>query len=296
MGDTILFGGSGLLGSIMLRENPDIISVGRTKPLGLSNTHIHVSMDDLTVLDTIDFDKVVFFIGNSNHHILNKSCMSGIEYNVIPLKQVLYYLKGRKIKKFMCLTSILLYGNEEKGYPVSETEQIHPYQNEYLFSKYLAEEVVKFYSKEVPIINIRLSNIYGDTHLQRPDLIPTLVLDCITKDDVSVWNDKPIRDFIFASDACDAILKLLDTDYTGNINLGNGEMHSVREVCDILEKLSGKKIKSLDIEVTGVMKFMTDTSLLEKLTLWYPKHTLEEGITKTYNAMLNHIKNAEATK
>ena len=33
-------------------------------------------------------------------------------------------------------------------------------------------------------------------------------------------NDKCKRDFIFTEDAADAILKLINTDYTGIINLG----------------------------------------------------------------------------
>ena len=43
---------------------------------------------------------------------------------------------------------------------------------------------------------------------------------CATKDDITIWNDKPKRDFIFTEDAADAILKLIKTNYTGVINLG----------------------------------------------------------------------------
>ena len=34
-----------------------------------------------------------------------------------------------------------------------------------------AEEITKIYSNEIPIINIRLSNIYGPSILSRPDII-----------------------------------------------------------------------------------------------------------------------------
>ena len=40
----------------------------------------------------------------------------------------------------------------------------------------------------------------------------------LNKDEVTIWNDKPKRDFIFTEDAADAILKLINTDYTGIIN------------------------------------------------------------------------------
>lgn len=287
MKKTILFGGSGFLGHIFLRENPDVISVGRNHPgEDITNKHIQIpDMDNLHLLDDVEFDNVIFLIGNSNHHKINSSCTMGLEYNVIPLKKILHYLQNRKINKFVCFTSILLYGNEPKGRPVNENDDIFPYQNEYIFSKYLAEQVVEFYKERVPIINIRLSNIYGDTSLIRPDLVPTLIHDAITSDDVTVWNTQPKRDFIFTSDAAEAIVKLLDTDYVGNINLGSGEMTSIGDICEIVSSLSNKKITSLNKEVTGVMEFVTDISLLKKLTGWHPKSTLTEGLSKTYNVM-----------
>ena len=296
MKKTILFGGSGFLGHIFLRDYPEIISVGRTHPSQpnseINNEYIHLpDMDSLHILDDVEFDNVIFLIGNSNHHEINSSCMMGLEYNVIPLKKILHYLKGRKIEKFVCFTSILLYGNEPKGRPVNEQDEIYPYQNEYIFSKYLAEQVVEFYKEDIPIINIRLCNIYGDTSLIRPDLVPTLIKDVLTKDDPSVWTKEPKRDFIFTSDAAEVILKLLDTDYTGIINLGSGTMSSIGDITNIIESLSGKKISSLNKKVTGVMEFVADISLLKRLTGWAPKHSLKEGFGKTYNVMKNNLNN-----
>lgn len=287
MKKTLLFGGSGFLGHIFLREYPDIISAGRRHPgSDITNKHIDIpDMDSLHLLDGVEFDNVVFLIGNSNHHEINSSCMMGMEYNVIPLKKILHYLQGRKINKFVCFTSILLYGDQPKGRPVNEQDEIYPYQNEYIFSKYIAEQIVQFYSKKIPIINIRLCNIYGDTSLLRPDLVPTLILDVITKENPTVWNMNPKRDFIFTTDAANAIAKLLETDYTGNINLGSGTMSSIEDICKIIEEISGKKITSLNKEVTGVMEFVADISLLKKLTGWEPKYSLKEGFTKTYNIM-----------
>lgn len=289
MKKTILFGGSGFLGNIFLREYPEIISVGRSNP-STNNTHIHLpNMDDLSILDSIEFDNVIFLIGNSNHHMINSTCMNGINHNVIPLKKILYYLQNRKINKFVCFTSILLYGNEPKGRPVTETDEIYPYQNEYIFSKYMAEQIVEFYKNKIPIINVRLCNIYGDTYLVRPDLIPTLIKDVLTKENINVWNVNPKRDFIFTSDAAEAIVKVMETDYVGNLNVGTGIKHSVGDIVQIVEKISNKKIICLNKPITGVMDFVADISLLKKLTGWQPTHSLEMGLQKTYDTMKKNI-------
>ena len=210
----------------------------------------------------------------------------GIEYNVIPLKKVLAYLKAkkRKIRKFIIFTTILLYDSKKMKLPVDESQPINPYINDYVFSKYLSEEVAKLYP-EIPTVIIRMSNIYGPTKLIRPDLVPTLVQSLLSSEETEVWSIKPERDLIYVKDAADAIVSLLDADYVGPVNLGTGGAHSVGEVVEILEKLSGKKIKVLDVPVSGPMKFIADISLLKKLTGWKPKYSLEEGLADTYSIM-----------
>ncbi len=290
MGKTILLGGSGFLGPVILSKDPKIISVGRS-PIdeSLKNKHINLdSLDDLKILDDLDFDNVIFLIGSSNHHEINLKITMGIDYNVYPLQKILKYLTNRKLNKFICFTSMLLYDQKKLINPVNENQPINPYTNDYIFSKFLSEEIVKFYKNKVPSIVVRLSNIYGYTKLTRPDLVPTIMQNVLTKDDITIWNDKPKRDFIFTEDAADAILKLIKTNYTGVINLGTGEMNSIKNITSEVEMLSGKKIRSLDKPVSGPMELSVDTTLIKKLIEWSPKFTLKQGLKKTYEIMKNY--------
>ena len=290
MNKTILLGGSGFLGPVILSKDPGIISIGRS-PIdsSLKNKHLNLdSLDKLDVLDEIDFNNVIFLIGSSNHHEINKKITMGIDYNVYPLQKILKYLSKRKLNKFICFTSMLLYDQKKIVNPVNENQVINPYTNDYIFSKFLSEEIVRFYENKVPSIIVRLSNIYGYTKLIRPDLVPTLMQNVLNKDDITVWSDKPKRDFIFTEDAADAILKLLNTNYTGVVNLGTGEMNSIKTITSEVEKLSGKKIKSLDKLVSGPMELEVDTTLTKKLIDWAPKFTLKQGLKKTYEIMKNY--------
>tara|TARA_B100000787_G_C16193129_1_gene298811 strand:+ start:33 stop:560 length:528 start_codon:yes stop_codon:yes gene_type:complete len=169
--------------------------------------------------------------------------------------------------------------------PVSENQPINPYINDYVFSKFLSEQIVHFYKDLIPSIIIRLSNIYGYTKLRRPDLVPTIMQDIFLKDNVTIWSDIPKRDFIFTEDAADAVLKLLNVDYTGTLNLGTGKMNSIKEITSIIESLSGKKIISENKDVSGPLEFSTDISKIKEITGWSPQYTLEEGLKKTYNIM-----------
>jgi nucleoside-diphosphate-sugar epimerase len=286
-GKTILLGGSGFLGPIILEKYPDIISVGRTPPPSyINNRHVPIeSLEDLRALDSIEFDKVIFLVGSSNHHLINSSPSMGLDYNVMPLKRALYYFQQRRLKKFVCFTTILLYDVDKMSVPVNEKQSINPYINDYVFSKFLSEEIVKFYKKNVPSIVIRITNIYGPSKLIRPDLVPTLIQKLLSPGEVTVWSKKPVRDFLFLEDAADAIMRLMDTEYTGVVNLGSGESISVGRVAEILEGISGKKIVDLGKDVSGPMNFRCDNSLVKSLTDWSPKHTVEEGLRLTYERM-----------
>ncbi len=292
MKKTLLFGGSGFFGPVILSKNPDIISVGRTKP-PIECKNKHIQLDDLSqinILDNIEFDKVIFLIGSSNHHEINLKNNMGIDLNVYPLNTALSYFEKRKIKKFICFTTILLYDQKKFKLPVGESQEINPFINKYVFSKYLSEQVVKYFSKSVPSIIVRLSNIYGATRLRRPDLIPTIMQDLFEKEKISIWSNQPKRDFIFTEDAADAVLKLIETKFEGIINLGTGKMSSLKEICEIIEELSGKKIISENKIVTGPMEFVTDISKITELTGWIPKHDIATGLKKTYDMMKNYYK------
>lgn len=286
---TILFGGSGFLGPIILEKYSDIISVGRTPPPSyIKNRHISLpDINDLGALDSLDFDKVVFLIGSSNHHRINARPMMGFDYNVLPLKKVLFYLKKqkRKIKKFICFSTVLLYDVAKMKNPVNEMQPINPHINEYVFSKYISEEVAKLYA-EIPVIAVRFSNIYGPTKLIRPDLVPMLIQKALSPSkEIALWNAAPVRDFLYLHDAADAVVGLLDTDYTGPVNMGSGRSVSVGRIAEIIGKLTGKPVRDLQKPVSGPMNFTNDISLLTKLTGWKPKTSIEEGLRLTYERM-----------
>ena len=290
MSKTLLFGGSGFFGPVILSKDKNIISVGRTKPPSYcKNKHIQIdNLDELNKLDELEFDKVIFLIGSSNHHEINLNIDMGIDFNVYPLNKALDYFSKKKLKKFICFTTILLYDQKKLVIPVDETQDINPYANKYIFSKYLSEEIVKFYQNSVPSIRVRLSNIYGYTELRRPDLIPTIMQDVFEKEKVEIWSNKPKRDFIFTEDAAEAVLKILDTDFTGIVNLGSGKMSSLKLISEIIEDLSGKKIISKNQPVSGPMEFNTNIKRISELTGWEPKFDIKKGLEKTFKIMKSY--------
>ena len=284
---TILLGGSGFMGPHILSLDPSILSVGRSPPPSwVNNKHINVDpIANPEFLDTLEFDRVIFLIGNSNHHAINSGKINAFSFNVYPLKKFLSCIAGRGIRQFLAFSTILMYDQKKMALPVSEDQPINPYVNEYVFSKYVAEQICEYYRKFMPIINIRMSNVYGPIMLDRPDLVPTMIKSLLSKGTCEILSDKPVRDFIYVKDAASAFLKLLKTDFSGTVNMGTGEMHSVKEVCDILRKLSGSTIIVQGKPVEGHQKFCCNTSKLKSLISGKPKYSLEQGLRETYETM-----------
>jgi nucleoside-diphosphate-sugar epimerase len=181
---------------------------------------------------------------------------------------------------------MLQYDTDNMLLPCKENNQIYPYYNKYVFSKFLAEHVSHFYRQYFQIIDIRLSNVYGPTPLSRPDIIPSLVWSLIKNEKTYVRTTVPIRDFVFVNDVINAVLLLLDTDFSGPINVGSGFGRSVNDVCQILEKLSGKKIFNLGQKHTGHLEYWHDLALLKSLVSFTPT-ILEDGLAITYKTMLD---------
>jgi UDP-glucose 4-epimerase len=286
----LLFGGSGFLGSYILARAPKMISVGRTKP-GPANRHIHVdTLENLDALEGVSFDKVIYIIGNTDHYNQEKETVprgepSAFDYHVIPFIRVMEQLKRYPIEKFIHFSTTLLYDETRVTLPVSEHAPINPYKNRYVLSKYLSEEAAKFYARWVPIINVRFCNLYGPTPLERFDLIHKLCHQLLDTGRGQVWSTKPSRDFIYVEDAAEAILQLLDADYTGTLNLGTGEMTRVQRVVEILETVSGCPIADLGHEVAGPMRFQCDMSTMNRLIPWRPRVSIEDGIRQTWDQM-----------
>ena len=249
---TILIGPTGFLGPAFLEKDPSIIAVGRSKlPKHLSNEFFYIESDEtFSMLDSLDFQNVIFLIGSSDHHKLNSNPTLAIEKNVLALSRFLWYLKKskRKINKIINFTTMLQYDSSKMCLPCDESQPRNPVANNYIMSKYMSELITQQHRDSFNIIDVRISNVYGPTRLLRPDIVPSTIWSLIHNKSASVWTKSPIRDFIYVEDAMDAVFKLLDSDFSGSVNLGAGIGSSVDELCSYLEELSGLKISNKNIK------------------------------------------------
>jgi len=286
---TILIGPTGFLGPAFLEKRPEIIGVGRTSlPSHLNNEFFYIESDkDFKKLDDIEFANIIFLIGSSDHHILNSHPTLALEKNALALSRLLWYLRESKrdVNKIINFTTMLQYDTNKMNLPCSESQPRKPHINNYVLSKYVSEIITNQHRDLFDIIDIRISNVYGPTRLMRPDIVPSTIWSLIHLKKASLWSKKPIRDFIFVDDAINAVMKLIDSDFSGPVNVGSGIGSSISELSECLEKLSNIKIFDKQIPVAGHMEYYHDISLLQSIIDWKPLFSIEEGLKTTFESM-----------
>jgi len=184
----------------------------------------------------------------------------------------------------MTYISAYIYGQPD-SLPIREDSQVKP-NNPYAQSKYMAEELCRFYSANYKVKTsiIRPFNIYGPG--QTTDfVIPLIIHQMKYEEEICVMDLAPKRDYVFVEDLADAIVKAVDKECYGEvINIGSGKSYSVAEVIDILQKLAGdnKRVCSKNQVRKNEMNNVVASIENAKMILdWEPRTSLEEGLKIT---------------
>lgn len=143
-------------------------------------------------------------------------------------------------------------------------------------------------------------NLYGPRDNFNPNsshVIPALIkkcVDAIQKKDTSitVWGTgKATREFLYVEDCAEGILKAAE-NYNGSepINLGSGMEISIKELVEIIVKVSGFKGDLIwdGTKPDGQPRRCLDTSKAKKEFGFMAQKTFEEGLKDTINWYLEH--------
>ncbi|MBS1573969.1 MAG: NAD-dependent epimerase/dehydratase family protein [Bacteroidetes bacterium] len=182
--------------------------------------------------------------------------------------------------------------SEESAYPAAPDSE---YGWEKLFSERLYLAYSRNYKLEVRIA--RFHNIFGPKGTWKggkekaPAAICRKVAESVNGD-VEVWGDgKQTRSFLYIDECVDAIRRLVNSNFTGPVNIGSEEMITINDLVKMVAKVAGKPITIKNIPgPTGVRGRNSDNTLIREKLNWAPSQPLVEGITKTYEWISDQIK------
>lgn len=175
-----------------------------------------------------------------------------------------------------------------KGEVVNETCEVHP-RNKYVLSKFLSEELIRYYSdvEDVTAVILRISNVYGPEDKVGRSITANFIEGIKNGKEITLYgNGSQTRDFVYVDDLVEAMIKaglsrLKDNLVT--VNICSGEETSLKTLISLIEELSGKKalVVRKNPNVSGGGFWRGDNRLASQLLGWRPKVALREGLRKT---------------
>ena len=168
------------------------------------------------------------------------------------------------------------------------------------WSKRMGELLLSAYQVQYSYNNwsiIRPANIFGeyDDFSGSGTVISTLISKVSNAKDggnIEAWGDgSPIRDFVYAGDVADAILKLYEDRLNVTVNFGSGLEKTIKDLVNNIIELSGKNIGVAwdTTKPNGDLKRLMDTTIQKELNL-LPKLDFKEGLKLTYNYYEENLK------
>lgn len=133
----------------------------------------------------------------------------------------------------------------------------------------------------------RIFNTYGPRmRLNDGRVIPAFMGQALRGEDLTVFGKgMQTRSFCYVDDQIEGIYKLLLSDYSNPVNIGNPHEITIRDFAEEIIKLTGTKQKVIykALPIDDPMQRQPDISLAKKLLGWEPKVGREEGMKVTFN-------------
>lgn len=130
---------------------------------------------------------------------------------------------------------------------------------------------------------IRIFNTYGPKMaLNDGRVMSNFIVQALKGEDITIYGDgSQTRSFCYVSDLVDGMIKMMNSDLTGPVNLGNPNEITIKTLAQrIIEKLNSKsKLIFMNLPEDDPKQRCPDISLAKSKLDWEPKVSLDEGLS-----------------
>lgn len=134
---------------------------------------------------------------------------------------------------------------------------------------------------------VRIFNTYGPRmRLNDGRVLPAFIGQALRGEDLTIFGDgSQTRSFCYVDDLVEGIYRLLHSDYSNPVNIGNPSEISISEFAEEIIKLTGtdQKVIYKDLPVDDPKQRRPDTTIANELLNWEPKVSRKEGLDLTYS-------------
>jgi len=281
----------------------------------LADGHRVLAMDNLITGST---DNISHLAGNGNfsfihHDVTNYIFVQG-ELDFIfhlaspasPADYLAYPIQTLKVGSLGTHKTLGLALAKKAGYILASTSEVygdpllHPQPEDYWGNvnpvgprgvydeaKRFAEAITFAYRRfhDLDTRIARIFNTYGP-RMRGEDgrVVPAFITQALSNRDLTIFGDgSQTRSFCYVSDTVDGLVRLMESNFPGPVNIGNPDEMTIREfasfVLDSIDSNSSMVQRDLPVDDPKVRR--PDISLAMKALEWKPKVSLREGLDKT---------------
>jgi len=288
-----VFGGAGFIGKNILekfnQENIEFVAsdvIDSFEPVGGIYKKADITQKDQVenVIDGCDY--VVHLAA----HPLGPSVKNpflNAKINILGSLNILDIAKEKGCKQVIFSSASSLYGAVD-GDKVKEENMLTP-KTPYAVTKLTLEHYLRVY-KELYGLNylvFRFFNVYGPhQYAESGGLVPNILKRIHNENPVTLFGDgSAARDFIYVKDIANFYAAAITQDVKNQIlNMGTGNLTTIKEFFDIAAKVVGKELKVEQKEERPgeISNYAADVENLRKAFGKVPETTLEQGLNETY--------------
>jgi len=300
----LITGAAGFLGSHLcdrfIREGYKVIAMDNLITGDIKNIE-HLMTNENFEFKLHDVTKFIEIEGSLDYILHFASPASPIDYLKIPIQTLkvgalgthncLGLAKDKKARILVASTS------EVYGDPL-----VHPQTEEYWGNvnpvgprgvydeakRYMESITMAYHTfHQVETRIIRIFNTYGPRmRLNDGRALPAFIGQALRGEDMTVFGDgSQTRSFCYVDDLVEGIYRLLLSDYSSPVNIGNPNEISLKDFAEEVLKLTGSAVKIVykELPVDDPKQRQPDITKAKTILGWEPKVNRAEGLKKTYD-------------
>jgi nucleoside-diphosphate-sugar epimerase len=203
-----------------------------------------------------------------------------ISINVDGTNNLIERCKRKKINNIIFASSEWIYGSYKDNTTIKENSNIINYNNHSLYSvsKLVGEKLLINSLDKIKNVNIlRFGIIYGprDNNL---GALENLILNSVTKREVSVNSKKSARRYVFIDDVVSAILTSIDSKGLNIFNVSGNQLITLGKIFDYLEQFLKYKLIINENDKHAFNIRNMSNQKIKKYTKWRPKYSIQMGL------------------
>ncbi len=298
----LIAGGAGFIGSHLcdrfLGEGHEVICLDNLIT-GTTDNIAHLAGNGKFTFVKHDVTDYIFVAGKVDAILHFASPASPVDYLHFPIQTLKVGSLGthkalglakEKKARFLLASTSEVYGDPLiHPQPEAYWGNVNPigprgvYDEAKRFAEAMTMAYQRFHGLETRIV--RIFNTYGPRmRLRDGRVVPNFILQAIQKEDLTVYGDgSQTRSFCYVDDLVEGIVRLLFSNETEPVNLGNPGEYSILDFAREVLKITGSpsKIVYQPLPVDDPRVRQPDISKAQKVLGWAPRVRLEEGLQKT---------------